>query len=80
MFKAHPNVEVIKDSYPEAMVCKYNLGYKYKFKEAFLEDEYKNKYKIVNNGSYMTIYNFKKITFDEEELYKIGVNSVRTNI
>ena len=80
LFNAHPNVEVIKDSYPEAMVCKYNLGYKYKFKEAFLEDEYKNKYKIVNNDSYMTIYNFKKITFDEEELYKLGVNSVRTNI
>lgn len=77
----HPNVEVIVDSYPEAMICKFDLAKKYCLKEAILKDSYGNNYMIKSNDEFMTIYDYqKKIYKDVRELYSYGVNSIRTNL
>lgn len=80
-YKKHPNCEVIVDSYPEVMISRFDLNKMYNVKKSYLKDEFGNTYTIKSNDDFMTIYNYKKITYDKkEELYKIGVNYLRTNI
>lgn len=80
-YKKNPNCEVIIDSYPEVMVSKFNLNKMYDVNISYLKDAYKNKYKILNNDEFMTVYNYKKITYDsKDELYEAGVNYLRTNL
>lgn len=80
-YHKHPNLAVIIDSYPEAMISKFDLNKLYNIKTGYLKDEFKNKYKIVSSKNYMTIYNFKKVnSFDPDDLYKLGINMVRTDI
>lgn len=80
-YEKHPNLEVIVNSYPEAMICKYDINKKYKVSKSYLEDEFHNKYKIVSKDDYMILYNFeKKIIENEDDYYKIGINYLRTNM
>lgn len=80
-YNKHPNVEVIVDSYPEAMICKFDLNKKYNQEVSYLKDEFNNKYKIVSNNEFMRIYNYKKVIFEStNELYNIGINYLRKNL
>lgn len=80
-YNKNPNVEVIIDSYPEAMICKFDLNKMYGKKITYLKDEFNNKYKVVSDNGFMRIYNYKKIVFENKnELYKLGVNSLRINL
>lgn len=72
----HPNLEVIIDSYPEVMVCKYNMLKKYNKNNGYLIDRFNNKYKIKIKNNLMHIYNYKKVKL-EENYFDIGVNSIR---
>lgn len=72
----HPNLEVIIDSYPEVMVCKYNMLKKYNKNNGYLIDRFNNKYKIEIKDNLMHIFNYKKIKL-EENYFDIGVNSIR---
>ncbi len=79
-YHKHPNLQVISYAYPEAMICKYDINNKYKVNYSYLEDEYKNRYKIVSNKGFMTIYNYKPIKItNHDEYYKIGINYLREN-
>ena len=63
------------------MISKYSLNTRYNKDELYLEDEYKNRYKIKSNKDYMTIYHYDKINnYSKEEIYNLGVNKVRENI
>ncbi len=80
-YKKHPNLEVIIDSYPEAMICKFDLNKMFNVRESFLVDEFKNKYRVCSNNGFMRIYNFKKLQVENPyELYEIGINSLRINL
>lgn len=80
-YNKHPNVEVIVDSYPEAMICKFDLNKKYNQKVSYLKDEFNNKYKIISDNEFMRIYNYKKVIFESSnELYNIGINYLRKNL
>ncbi len=78
-YSCHPNLEVIVDSYPEVMVCKYNMLKKYNKNKGYLIDRFNNKYKIEIKNNFMHIYNYKKIKL-EENYFDIGVNSIRVNL
>ena len=61
------------------MICKFNLNKLYSKDTLYLEDERKNRYKIVNYNDYMKIYNYKKRNIEDlKKLYDIGVNYLRT--
>ena len=78
-YNKNPNVEVITSARCEAMVCKYNMIKKYKGKNFYLIDRFKNKYKLVYKDNLMYIYDYKRILKDYD-YYSIGVNSIRTNM
>lgn len=78
-YECHPNLEVIVDSNPEVMVCKYNMLKKYNKNYGYLIDRFNNKYKIEIKNNFMYIYNYKRKTL-EEDYFKIGVNSIRINL
>lgn len=80
-YKKHPNACVIVNSYPEAMISKYDLNKKYGVKDSYLKDSYGNKLLVKSNDGYMAIYHYEKVNlYDKEKLFEIGVNQVRTNI
>lgn len=80
-YKKYPNTMVIVNSYPEVMICKYDLNKMYKISKSFLQDEYGNRYKIESYKDFMKIYNYKKVEYENPlELYDIGVNCLRTNV
>lgn len=79
-YKKHPNVSVIINSYPEAMISRFNLNKKYNINQSYLEDSFKNKYKVVTEDNHMILYHYEKVNcYDKEELYKLGVNLIRIN-
>ena len=79
-YHKHPNLQVITYAYPEAMICKYDLNKKYKVQVSYLQDEFKNKYKIVSSNDFMTIYNYKPINVNnKKDYYDIGINYLREN-
>lgn len=80
-YKKNPNCEVIIDSYPEVMVSKFNLNKMYDVNISYLKDTYGNRYKVISNDDFMTIYNYKKIIYkNKNELYEAGVNYLRINL
>lgn len=80
-YQKNPNLEVIIDSYPEAMISKYSLNKKYNVNESYLKDSYGNYYKVKENDGFMTIFHYEKVNnYNKENLYKLGVNVVRKNI
>lgn len=79
-YKKHPNISVIINSYPEAMISRFNLNKKYNINQSYLEDSFKNKYKVVTEDNHMILYHYEKVNcYDKEELYKLGVNLIRIN-
>ena len=80
-YNKHPNVEVIVDSYPDAMITKFDLNKMYNIKDGILKDEYGNNYKLKSYDDYMIIKHYEKINnIPINEYYDIGVNSVRKNM
>lgn len=78
-YKSHPNLEVIVDSYAEAMVCKYNMLKKYNIDDGYLIDRFKNRYKLKIKNNFMYIYDYKKTKL-EENYFEIGINNIRINL
>ena len=78
-YKVKPNLEVIYNSYPEAMICKFDLNKMYGVSKSYLKDQFNFKYKVVSYDDYMKIYNYKKIIYDKEELYNAGITNLRIN-
>ena len=78
-YNKHPNLEVIVESNPEVMVCRYNMLKKYSKKEGYLIDRFNNKYKLKVKDNLMYIYHFKRIKL-ENNYFDIGVNNIRIDI
>lgn len=79
-YNKHPNLETIIEGYEEAMISKFDLNKMYNIKTGYLEDEFKNRYKIESFKDYMIIYNYKKLNKNATEYYNAGVNCVRRNL
>lgn len=80
-YNKHPNVSVIINSYPECMISKFNLNKKYNVSESYLKDSYGNKLRVETKDDCMVIYYYEKINnYNENDLYKIGVNNIRINL
>ena len=80
-YNKNPNVSVIIDSYPEAMITKFDLNKMYGIKKGYLQDEFGNKYKLISNDNFMTIYHYNKINnTDNLDYYEMGVNDLRINL
>ena len=79
-FGKHPNVEVVVDTLPEAMVIKYDIfNGKYDSKnDYYLKDKFGNKFKVIRRDNLTVIFNFERIVKDNpEKYYEIGVNALR---
>ena len=62
------------------MISRFNLNKKYNINQSYLEDSFKNKYKVVTEDNHMILYHYEKVNYyDKEELYKLGVNLIRIN-
>ena len=79
-YGVHPNTEVIVSGYEEVMISKFSLNKYYHDNDICLRDMFGNLYKVVNRDDLMYIYNYKKRDNYREELYDIGVNSLRINM
>ena len=79
-YGVHPNTEVIVSGYEEVMISKFSLNKYYHDNDICLRDMFGNLYKVVNRDGLMYIYNYKKRDNYREELYDIGVNSLRINM
>ena len=78
-YHKHPNIEVIVQTYPEAIISKYNLYKKYHKQNLYLKDRFNNKYFLKDYGDYMLIYHYKPLIL-RDNYYNIGVNSVRYDL
>ena len=75
----HPNLEVVVNSKPVAMVTRYNLLKKYDIEKGYLVDEFKNRYELISEDTCMKVINYEKQEdLDKEELFNIGINFIRT--
>ena len=79
-YNKNPNLEVIYGTV-DAMICKFDLNKKYNVNKSYLKDEFNYKYELISKYNYMVIKNFKdiKLETNEEEYYKLGINSIRFN-
>ena len=79
-YNKNPNLELIIYGYEEAMISKYDLLKEYpKNKKYYLEDRFKNKFRIIRKNNVTTIYNYKlKDNSDKEKYYfDLGINYLR---
>jgi len=81
LFNKQPNLEVIVSAYEEVMISKYNILDKYKLngENNYLIDRFNNKYKIVKEGNFMVLYNYKKRDL-KTNYYNLGINNIRINM
>ena len=80
-YNKSPNTSIIINSYPEAMVTRFDLNKMYGIKKGYLKDEFGNKYKLVSNDEFMTVYHYNKINIcDTYDYYEIGINDLRTDL
>ncbi len=80
-YNASPNAEVIVNSYPDAMITKFDLNKMYNIKDGILKDEFGNCYRLESYDDYMIIKHYNKInTLSCDEYYNVGVNSLRINL
>ena len=80
-YNKHPNLEVIVYGKEEVMISKFNLNKLYNANNSYLEDRFKNRYKIVVKNDLMKIYNYKPRKIENiEEYFKIGINNIRYNL
>lgn len=80
LFGKHPNVEVVVDTLPEAMIIKYDLfNGKYDSKNNYyLKDKFGNKFKVIRRDNLTVIFDYKRLVKDDPEyLYELGVNALR---
>ena len=80
LFGKHPNVEVVVDTLPEAMIIKYDLfNGKYDSKNNYyLKDKFGNKFKAIRRDNLTVIFDYKRLVKDNPEyLYELGVNALR---
>ncbi|MDD3453128.1 MAG: U32 family peptidase [Bacilli bacterium] len=78
-----PNLELIVSSKPEVMISKFRLldFYNVKNDNNYLSDDFNNKFKIIENEEFMTIYFHKKITIENYQNYfDMGINTLRIHI
>lgn len=76
----NPNLELIVYGYEEAMISKYNLLNNLNLDEKyFLEDKFKNKFRIIRKNNITTIYNYKikDITEKDKYYFDLGINYIR---
>lgn len=78
-YNQNPNVEVIVYGRQEMMVSKFSLNKLYKNDSLFLIDRYNKKYPIKEKHNLMYVYNSEILNI-KNNLYNIGVNSIRYNI
>ena len=75
-YNKHPNTEVIVNGYQEAMISKFSLNKLYNKDILYLEDRFKNKFKVITKDNLMYIYHYKKLN-DNTNYYELGVNYIR---
>lgn len=80
-YKKHPNLEVIVFGREEVMINKYNLlkHYNIKSNNVFLEDRFKNRYRICEINGMMRIFNYRARNLLDYNFYRIGINNIRYN-
>lgn len=81
-YKTNPNLAIIVYAKEEMMISKFDvLGY-YNLKEnGYLEDRFKNLYKIQNKDNLTYIYNYKaRSKEDIDKYYDLGISEIRYNI
>ncbi|MBP5684045.1 MAG: hypothetical protein J6X02_02170, partial [Bacilli bacterium] len=80
LFNKQPNVEVVVDTLPEAMVIKYDIfNGKYDSKnDYYLKDKFGNKFNVIRRDNLTIIFNYERIVKENpEKYYEIGVNALR---
>ena len=83
IYNSHPNLELICEANEEVMVTKYNILKKYNLKndKTYLQDRFKNKYKIFSKNDLMYIYNYERRKLDNiDKYYDLGINNLRINL
>lgn len=78
-YKAHPNLELVVESYEEVMISKFSLNKYFNNDKLYLKDRFNNLYKIKEKDNLMIIYNYKKRKDFNLSYYDIGINSLRIN-
>ena len=79
-YHKHPNLELIKKTKKELMVLKLNLN---KYGNVYyLQDRFKNKYRIINKDKYFYIYDYKETIREKSDNYyfNIGINYLRDEV
>ena len=79
-YNSTPNLELIVYGRQEMMVSKFNLNKLYNNKNIYLKDRYNKLYPIKEKNNLMYIYNSEKLNVNINNLYKIGINSIRFNL
>lgn len=78
-YNKHPNLEVIINSKPIAMVTKYDILKKYNLEKGYLVDEFKNRYELVSEDNCMKVINYQnQEELDKQKIFDAGVNYIRT--
>ena len=78
-YNKHPNTEVIVKGYQEAMVSKFSLNKLYNKDILYLEDRFKNKYKVISKDNLMYIYHYKKLN-NNTNYHIFGVNYIKKEV
>lgn len=79
-YKTNPNLELIVFGKQEMMVSKFSLNRLYNNENIYLKDRYNKLYPVKEKNGLMYIYNSEKLNINVDDLYKIGVNSIRFNL
>lgn len=83
IYNAYPNLELICEANPEVMVTKYNILKKYNILSGacYLQDRFKNKYRLQSKNDLMYIYHYERISLkDYDKYYQMGINNLRINL
>lgn len=79
-YNKKPNLELIVKSYPEVMICKFNLldYFNIKNDNNYLKDKKGRCFNIKIEDDIMKIYNYKKIeNKDYDKYFEMGINTLR---
>lgn len=79
-YHCNPNLELIVYGKQEMMISKFSLNKLYKKEELFLKDRYNKLYPVKEKNEFMYIYNCNNLDIKIDNLYNIGINSIRFNI
>ena len=79
-YNSNPNLELIVFGRQEMMVSKFNLNKLYNNQNIYLKDRYNKVYPIKEKNDLMYIFNSERLNMNIDDLYKIGINSIRFNL